>query len=259
MCFSIKVPKNNKELEAYFKAQMSEEDVANVQNLFSIQANVDRKIFNQIMGTQLSKKPLGLFKLPSEDQRILPGYFANVVVVENETRFFKPMRYQVRPAGSTGEIEGIYNARFDSLTIKKTWQPLFMRKHGLVPFTNFYEWVPDPDLGLFNFLDDKDKADLGENSKKKLITFLPENREIMWAPCLWDEWTSANGEITFSSFAIITDDPPKEVEIMGHDRCPIFMKEEYIEEWLNPQRSNVTEILEILKSREPERFIYKWA
>lgn len=259
MCFSIKVPKNNKQLEAYFKAQVSEKDAADVQNLFSLQAKMDRKTFDQVMGKEHSKKPLGLFKLPGEDQRVLPGYFANVIVAEEGKRFLRPMRYQVRPAGSMGEIEGIYNARYDSLLTKKTWRPLMMRRHGLIALTHFYEWVPDPDLGLFNFLDDKDKTDLKEHSKRKLITFLPEKRDMMWAPCLWDEWTSANREITFRSFAIITDEPPREVEAMGHDRCPIFMKEDYIDEWLNPQSSNTTEIMEILKSREPVKFNYQWA
>ncbi|MBC7539427.1 MAG: SOS response-associated peptidase family protein [Bacteriovorax sp.] len=80
----------------------------------------------------------------------------------------------------------------------------------------------------------------------------------MWAPCLWNEWTSLNDEISFRSFAIITDDPPKEVEIMGHDRCPIFIKEELINEWLIPASSGVSEIYEILNQKEAVKFNYHW-
>lgn len=228
---------------------------------------MDQIKFETLLGLPHSKKKPTAFRMPEDDNRVFPGYFANVILMEEGEKLLAPMRYRVRPQGSAEEIPdkfGVYNARIDSLTTKKTWQPLFMRKHGLVPFTNFYEWVLDPeeknDLGLFNFLDEKEKKELGENQKarKRLITFSPEGRDIMWAPCLWDEWTSKTGEITFKSFAIITDDPPNEISIMGHDRCPIFLKSDYIEEWLNPSSSNVDETLELLRHKENVKFRYDW-
>ena len=207
--------------------------------------------------------------MPGSDDRVFPGYFAPVIVQEGLKRIVKPMRYRVRPSGSKTEIPakfGVYNARIDSLETKQTWKPLFMHRHGLVPFTNFYEWVPDPspekveDLSLFNFLDNpRDNFSTRPQSKSKLISFNPEGRELMWAPCLWDEWTSTNGDISFYSFAILTDDPPEEVSIMGHDRCPIFIKNEFIDEWLNPLSSNKNEIYEILKSREEVKYAHSWS
>ncbi len=267
MCFSIKIPKKTQQLALPFPVDLSAKDTALVQKLFTFQKEADQVIFERTLGLPHSKKRSAPFKLPEEDGRVFPGYFADVIVREAGKYVSTPMRYRVRPEGTKEEIPdkfGVYNARIDSLTSKKTWQPLFMRKHGLVPFTNFYEWVLDPeeknDLGLFNFLNEEEKKELGENSKarKRLISFFPEARDIMWAPCLWDEWISENGEISFKSFAIITDDPPKEVEIMGHDRCPIFLKQEYIHEWLNPLNSNVDEIFQILKQREPVKFYYRW-
>jgi putative SOS response-associated peptidase YedK len=268
MCFSIAIDKNIKTLSKKFEASISEKDYKNIQKLFMQQAEMDQKTFETSLGLAPSKKRPIAFRMPSEDNRVFPGYFANVIVAEAGRRVFKPMRYRVRPQGSREEIPdkfGVYNARIDSLTSKKTWQPLFMRKHGLVPFSNFYEWVLDPeekkDLGLFNFLEEEEKKELGENqnARKRLISFYPEDRETMWAPCLWDEWQSESGEISFMSFAIITDDPPKEVELMGHDRCPIFLKEDYIDEWLNPEKSNSEEMFGILSSKEDTHFYYKWA
>lgn len=46
---------------------------------------------------------------------------------------------------------------------------------------------------------------------------------------------------------------------MGHDRCPIFLKEEYVEEWLNPDNNPVEEIYGILKEREKVHYHYRWA
>lgn len=70
-----------------------------------------------------------------------------------------------------------------------------MKRHGLLCFERFYEWVED------------------EHQKKKLITFAPD-RDIIWAPVLWDRWTE--GTDTIESFAMITTDPP-EISLMGHD------------------------------------------
>lgn len=267
MCFSVAIDKDINKLSKIFSASVKLKDGENLRKLFKQQAEMDQKRFESLLGLPHSKKRPSHFRLPADDNRIFPGYFGNVIVKEGNERVIKPMRYRLRPEGSREEIPdkfGVYNARIDSLDTKKTWQPLFMRKHGLVPFTNFYEWVLDPeeknDLGLFNFLDDAEKKGLGENSKaqKRLITFFPETREIMWAPCLWDEWTSENGEISFNSFAIITDDPPKEVEIMGHDRCPIFLKQNLIDIWLDPEKSDRNKIYQILKIREDVKYGFGW-
>ena len=78
----------------------------------------------------------------------------------------------------------------------------------------------------------------------------------MWAPCLWDEWTSKDGKIHFKSFAIITDEPRPEVQAMGHDRSPIFLDQNQISSWLNPKDKN--EIYKILKKVEKSKYEYNW-
>ena len=199
--------------------------------------------FEKLIGLKASKKRSEPFKFPTEDGKVFPHYFAPVIVDRGEQRLIEEMRYRIRPFGSKEEVPSkfnLYNARLDSLLERKTWQSLFMRNHGLIPFVKFYEWVPGPD------------------QKAKLISFFPENRETMWAPCLWDEWISKDGRLSFKSFAIITDDPPLEIEQMGHDRCPIFLKEEFIERWLNPQKENTKEVLEMLKHKEAVTYQYSW-
>lgn len=244
MCFSVAVDKNIKKLSKYFGALESAKEADNLQNLFKMQETMDSEKFDSLLGIKhKTKKRSTPFKEVGEDGRVFPNYFTEVIVKGKADRELVPMRYRVRPHGSNQEVPtkfNVFNARIDSLEERKTWKSLFMHNHGLVPFVKFYEWVPGPE------------------GKPKLITFLPEEREIMWAPCLWDEWVSKDGKIHFKSFAIVTDDPPEEVSIMGHDRCPIFLKSDYIDEWLNPQSSNKKEIYEILQQKEDVRFLYSW-
>jgi putative SOS response-associated peptidase YedK len=121
-----------------------------------------------------------------------------------------------------------------------------MLNHGIVPLNGFYEWV-------------EPQQSTNEKSKVKMIYFYPRHTEMMWAPCLWDEWTSRDGKVKFISFAIITDGPPKEIESMGHDRCPIFLKADEVNVWLNPQKHSKKSIYEILQKREEVYYDYQWA
>jgi putative SOS response-associated peptidase YedK len=184
----------------------------------------------------LARKPRGiLIKDADRNNRIYPGYFANVMVSEKGKRVFKPMRYRVRPSGSGMEIPSkynVFNARLDALEKRQTWKNIFMKNHGIFPFIRFYEWVKN------------------EQGKKVLITFNPENRNIMWAPVIFDTWISNDKKVTFDSFALLTNDPPPEIAEQGHDRCPIFLREDLINTWMRPEESSKTDIYKLLNSVE---------
>ena len=242
MCFSISVDKNINKLSAYFGAMISAKDSQELQNLLFLQKEMDSAEFDSSLGLKHSSKKRSMpFKIPGEDGKVFSNYFTNVIVDEGDQRLIKPMRYRVRPNGSKEEIPSkynVFNARIDSLESRSTWSNLFMKNHGLVALSGFYEWVA------------------GENGRPKLIYFHPEGREFMWAPCLWDEWTSKDGKIHFKSFAIITDEPRPEVQAMGHDRSPIFLDQNQISSWLNPKDKN--EIYKILKKVEKSKYEYNW-
>ena len=81
----------------------------------------------------------------------------------------------------------------------------------------------------------------------------------MWAPVLFDIWNAPDGSETLTSFAVITTEPPPEVLEQGHDRCPVFLREEYIEAWLNPNGRSKDEIYGMLKEVEPAYYDYAFA
>ena len=73
----------------------------------------------------------------------------------------------------------------------------------------------------------------------------------MWAACLWDEWSSPDGRLGFRSFALVTGDAPPEVAAAGHDRCPVFLREDVVDRWLDPRGMTAEEAMELLGELEP--------
>ncbi|MBA2404674.1 MAG: SOS response-associated peptidase family protein [Bdellovibrionales bacterium] len=161
MCFSVEVQKEVDALLKPFKAKKSR-----YQDEYDFLQTKAQDLNFVKEALALKRKPTSLFfKEPADDNRIFPGYFAWVLVNENGVNEFKKMRYRVRPQNSKEEIPSkfnVFNARIDSLEARQTWKPLFTRQHGLIPFTRFFEWVE-------------------HDGKKRLISFAPKDREIMWA------------------------------------------------------------------------------
>jgi len=232
MCFSIHIDKDIKRIAKAFSSEIA---FGEFEKLKKMQNYMDSLTAQQVKeGLGLSRIPKSNpFKIPEDDGIVYPNYFAPILISNNGNRYLTPMRYRLRPKGSRSEIPSkfnVFNARLDSLLNKKTWKPLVGRNHGLVPFNKFYEWVE-------------------ENGEKRLVSFKPSTKKTMWAPCLWDYWESPDRNISFRSFAIITTDPPVEIQEVGHDRCPIFLDEKYITNWLSPGQDS-EEYLKILEHKE---------
>ncbi|WP_226661693.1 SOS response-associated peptidase family protein [Microbulbifer aggregans] len=169
-------------------------------------------------------------KLAGPGGRVYPRYFCPVVVREERQTWLRPLRYTLRPAGSYTELSSkyqLFNARLDTILEKRTWKGLIGRRHGILPFTSFYEWV-------------------APKGKSVEIQFMPQGKEIIWAPVLWDRWSSLGGELEFDSCSMITDEPPPEVAAAGHDRSPIFLAGDAVDQWLNPESQSPQEWKEFL-------------
>lgn len=239
MCFSVEVQKEIKKTAERFNAQVS---VSEMDIFDSLRRRAEDTEWIK-RSLNLSRRPTGnIFKTHDEDGRIFPGSFTHVMVLENNQRILKPMRYRLRPKNALTEVPSkfnVFNARLDSLENRQTWKPLFMRQHGLLPFVRFFEWVED-------------------EGKKRLISFSSDRHEIMWAPCLWDYWENELEGVGFYSFAIITDDPPKEIYERGHDRCPIFLREDLINHWLSPFDKTKSDMYRLLKFKQEVFYLHNW-
>ncbi len=180
-----------------------------------------------------------------EDFRIFSMDYAPVIIWKNGERWIVPMRYHLRPSGMKEDFDrkypGCYNARRDSLM--GFWKNQFGTNHGLLVIESFFEHVSKADF------EGKKNSDSQESI---VIEFRPDNKSEMLVPCIWDRW---EGQDSFHSFAIITDDPPPEVLARGHDRCPIFLRQEVLDAWLNPKGKTQEELLTILQSKEAVKYL----
>lgn len=80
----------------------------------------------------------------------------------------------------------------------------------------------------------------------------------MWAAGLYDSWQSEDEKMVIHSFAIITTDPPKEIQEKGHQRCPIFMNESHFSEWLSPMGKSKAELYSLLEEKEDVIYQSLW-
>ncbi|MFW7380947.1 MAG: SOS response-associated peptidase family protein [Oligoflexus sp.] len=218
MCYSVMIEQDLKALELHF------------------QAKPDEQAFNRYH--QLSQQNPKTFRPLADHPRIYPYYFAPVVVMKDQNPTIIPMRYRLRPAGTEKEVPNqynLYNARLDGLMNRQIWKKLFGKKHGLLAFQGFFEWV----------IDDKTK-------KKKVIYFHRNDKALITVPVLYDIWRAADESQGFASFAIITGEPPIEVERAGHDRCPIPLDRSDWDSWLCPQGSSQQKLLTRLKGSEAQ-------
>ncbi len=86
----------------------------------------------------------------------------------------------------------------------------------------------------------------------------PSNGQLMHIACLWSRWTKP-GEPDLLSFAAITDEPPREIEAAGHDRCIIPIKPENIEAWLKPEASSLDAMYAILDDKDRPYYEHRLA
>jgi putative SOS response-associated peptidase YedK len=187
------------------------------------------------------------------DRRIFPGWYAPVMVWEDGRRVVKPMRYQCRPAGKPAfydvKFPGTYNARRDNL--EGFWRPQFGRTHGVMVVNAFYENVAR------HSAEHRELAP-GEQPENLVLEFKPRPTQDMLVACLWSRWT-APGEPDLLSFAAITDEPPDEVAVAGHDRCIVPIKAEHVDAWLNPDPRDLGALYAILDDRQRPYYEHRLA
>ena len=161
------------------------------------------------------------------DDRIYPSDFAPVLTMDEGGKLvIRPMRYLCRPKGVPAFFDkkypGTYNAKRTSFT--GYWKSVYAKTHAIIVATTFFEHVKR------HRLEGRALAP-GEKEEDVVIRFDPSHGRPMELACLWSHWTGAS-EPDLNSFAIVTDEPPPEVAAAGHDRCPIPLKHENVEDWL---------------------------
>ena len=208
---------------------------------------------NKVEWHRLQLSNLDRKDLRPSDSRIYPFWYTLVIAVVDGERVVMPMRYHCRQNGKPASIDkkydGLYNARRDNLD--GYWKNVWTRRHAVMVAWAFYENVT---LEAFEHR----ALAPGEKSQNLVLEFKPQAAEPMLLACLWDKW-EAPGEQPLYSFAAITDEPPPEIAATGHDRCPIPLKPEHLDDWLSPEGRSKEELQAILDDRERPRYEHRKA
>jgi len=171
-------------------------------------------------------------KPPGDSYRIYPFYWAPIIVEENGSRLIVPARYRILPRTGV-EVPNnynVFNSRRDSLQSARNWKPLFGKQHAIFPFQNFFEWVE-------------------REGKSVELKFNPDGHTGMHAASLYEIYQHPDlGQIR--SFSMVTDEPPPEVAAAGHDRCPVFLSYDKIDQWLKPEGQTLQQLDELLDHKE---------
>lgn len=259
---------------------------------YSALVKKDLKFLSDTFGATVVRNQLASFEHLSEANpkayppirsRIFPGHFAPVLFEENGTRLIKVMRYGVYPPPTVLHPEKYttYNARRDNLQ-SRFWSDAFMKHHGFIALRGMYEWVLVQDLleagvvpldrilEYFSKQTEARKAKIlaqgktykptatelaDPRARRIIIEFKPQGDGLLLVPIIFSAYASPNG-VDGLGFAIVTDDPPKEIERAGHDRCPIILKDAALKDWLDPVHRSIPNILECLKQKNDVQFTH---
>ncbi len=151
------------------------------------------------------------------DFDLLPGSVAPVVVLQNDVHKLTPMKFSLVPSWSDEpKVKfATHNARIESIGEKPTWKIPFQSQHCLVPITTFCESVYEGPLA------------------GNIISFSEINNNLLWAAGIFDYWEDIiDPKKSFFSFSILTREPSPFILEHGHDRTPIFLKDDFAFEWL---------------------------
>lgn len=167
--------------------------------------------------------------------RVVPYRPGPVIIMSGGRRRLRTMQYSLVPAWSKSRRVkfATHNARLETVASKPTWSRPFRRRRCLVPLSDFIEPIYEGEWA------------------GNMVMFHPPGSGILTAAGIWDEWVGKDGEVV-DSFAIITDEPIPFVRDSGHDRTPVFLREEGFDEWLRGGERDSGELRSVLEEYRDE-------
>jgi putative SOS response-associated peptidase YedK len=161
------------------------------------------------------------------DLRVLPHRRCPVFVINDGVLVVRPMQFSLIPSWSPDRRPkfATHNARIESVIEKPTWRVPFAQKHCLVPMTHFLEPIYTGSFAnhMVRFFAPEAK---GKTSS------LQSKFQIMLSVAVWEEWVDRESGEVIESMSLLTSEPLKFVNEIGHDRGLIFLPRELERKWL---------------------------
>lgn len=183
----------------------------------------------------------GQFGVPAEYRIDIEEYYDVLIVPQRNAPVYRQltggpevhaMRFALLPSwAKEPKVKfATHNARLETIDEKPTWKTVFVKRHCLVPMTDFIEPIYD-----------------GEYAGH-MVSFQEKTGAAVFAAGVWDEWVDRQTGEVIQSFSIITHEPPPFVAAIGHDRCPVFLGEDAAAEWLKNEGAPPAQLKEFLLS-----------
>ncbi len=119
------------------------------------------------------------------------------------------------------------NARAETLMEKPAFRNLIRERRCAVIADGFYEWQ--------------------KSGKRKIPVYIKlRSGKVFAFAALWDLWTSSSGNEIIKSCTIITTTPNELLKDI-HNRMPVIMDRESVEEWISVERFQQDKLLSLLK------------
>jgi putative SOS response-associated peptidase YedK len=168
---------------------------------------------------------------------IAPTQPIPVVIVENEARHFRLMRWGLIPAWvkDPRKITLLINARSETARDKPAFKNAIKRRRCLVPADGYYEWQASGDRKRPFFIHRRDGSPFG-------------------FAALAETWTGPNGE-ELDTVAIVTAPASDDLATLHH-RVPVTIAPGDFERWLDCRAHDVDEVLGLLVGNKEGEFAW---
>ena len=149
---------------------------------------------------------------------ILPSAVVPVIAMnKNGARKVFPMRwgFSLKPFAGTAKSRLLINARSETAAEKPMFREAWRMHRCAIPASWYYEWEhqPQPD---------------GRMRTGQKYAIRPRDQRITWLAGLY------RMEDSLPVFTVLTRAPGEEIRWI-HDRMPMILPEETVEEWISPQ------------------------
>jgi putative SOS response-associated peptidase YedK len=164
------------------------------------------------------------------DSVIVPQRYGPAIKRESGVAILTAMRFALLPSwAQEPKVKfATHNARLETIEQKPTWKTVFVKKHCLIPLTDFIEPIYEGEFA------------------GHMVAFSEKAGSVIFAAGVWDEWVNRETGEVIPSFSIITYEPPPFVAGIGHDRCPVFLNATAGTEWLANEGSPAQSLKEFL-------------
>ena len=163
------------------------------------------------------------------DFNVTPTKTVPIVVQRGSERSVRPVRWGLVPTWAKDSTSGppMINARAESITTKPAYAESAARRRCLMPATGWYEWKPRDN----------------RQSQRRQQPFLCRRGDgaSLAMAAVFSAWWPPSGNPLVTCAVVTTDAVGELADI--HHRMPLVLPRSAWAEWLDPQRTEVSELL----------------